>query len=334
MMKRAILSFVALASLLSCTRATDTLGPNLADIYGPFTIFEDFDASTDKVDFGAGQSVVFSARFNKNVDWEIHVIGQTSGAEKIFSGKSNVINQDNGRWNGSTTNLPMFKNEQCLAFLTVLDEGYSDTLGSFITIESVKIDDGFVVADFETGLNPGWIIFKQSGADMSFQIRQSDSAAQAQNFYHMGGAVNFDYLIGYIYFPATAYNEVYFPLPENPDNSYFNVQLSKEEGINNEIILFRFLEDDNGDGVFNTSNEDMYSLELKNINKDWTTISIRYADLQALVNGAPSTPAGNGLREPSKLLKVEVLFLADPSSGYSQTSMDYIIFTENKALEP
>jgi len=150
----------------------------------------------------------------------------------------------------------------------------------------------------------------------------------------MGGEVNFDYLIGYIYFPADAYGVTVFPLTSNPDNVYFNVLLYKPAGITNEIVLFQFTEDENGDGIFQDASEDMYSLELKGLEIGWQTISVKYSDLKALVNGAPATPNGNGIHEPEKLMEVRTLFLANPSSGYSQTWMDYMIFTENSPLEP
>jgi len=83
----------------------------------------------------------------------------------------------------------------------------------------------------------------------------------------------------------------------------------------------------------------MYSIELKHggdegLQAGWQTISVRYSDLTALVNGSPATPNGNGILEPHKLMEVRTLFLADPNSGYSQTFMDYMIFTENGPLEP
>ncbi len=331
-----VISIIVLALIaFSCERKTETLGPNLSDLYGPFSVLEDFEASRNTVQFSGGQSVIFTCRFNKTVDWEVHIVGQKSGAEKVLTGKTNRIDENNGGlWDGSTTNLPMFKREDCLAYVTVPEEGFSDTLANLITVDSVKTNEGFVVADFENGINPGWTIFVQSGANMSFNIVQSDSAAEGQNYYDMGGEVDFDFLIGLMEFPADAYGETSYPLSENPNNVYFNVLLDKPAGINNEIVLFRFNEDENGDGVFNPGNEDQYSLELRGLETNWQTISIKYADLIALVNGQPATPAGNGVHEPDKILFTEVLFLADPSSGYSQTLMDYIIFTENGPLQP
>lgn len=329
-----IITLLSLALLFAaCERDDDTLGPELSDLYGEFKLLEDFSASTTTVDFSTGASVNFTARFSKTVDWEIHIVGQASGAEKVITGKSKIIEAADGNWNGSTTNLPMFKVEACNAYLVVPEENFQDTILG-IQVDAVKQNAGFVVADFENGINPGWNVFAQTGANMSFNIVQSDSSAQGGNYYDMGGAVSWDYLIGLLDFPATAYNETAFPLSDNPNNVYFNVFLNKEATISNEIILFQFREDENGDGVFQEATEDMYSLELKSIEPNWQSISLKYSDLTALVNGQPAAAAGNNIHEPHKIMQVSVLFLADPASGYSQTLMDYIIFTENQPLQP
>jgi hypothetical protein len=330
-MKKIIL-FIALFMSLACERKDVIEGPSLDELYGDFKVLEEFSATNQQVDFSIGETVVFMARFSKTVDWEIHIVGETSKAEKIITGKSKLIDDLNGLWNGSTTYLPMFKTENCIAILTIPNELYTDTLG--VLINEIKLNDGFLVSDFENGVNPGWDIFKQSGADMSFFIVESDSSAQEYHYYDMGGAVAWDYLIGYIDMPASAYQEPTYPLSNNPAEVYFNVLLNKPPAINNEIVLIQFWEDDNSNGEYDPNDEDMYSEELKDLEDGWQTISIRYDELVTLVNGAPSTPAGNGIHEPHKLLNIRILFLADPATGYSQTLMDYIIFTEGQALEP
>lgn len=333
-MKKVILSLIVALSIVSCERSTDTQGPDLTDLFGDFQLLENFAVSANNVDFSNGSSLNFSARFSKTVDWEIHIVGQNSGAEKILSGKTRTIEATDGLWNGTTTNLPMFKMENCDAILLVPEEGYSDTLRN-ISVDGLRQNDGFVVADFENGINPGWNIFAQSGANMSFNIVASDTSAEQGNYYDMGGQVNWDFLIGLMDFPASAYNSATaFPLSDNGNNVYFNVMLSKQPTINNEIILFQFREDENGDGIFQDQSEDMYALELRSINSEWHLTSVKYSDMTALVNGQPATPAGNGVHEPHKLMQVSVLFLADPASGYSQTLMDYIIFTDNEPLNP
>lgn len=329
-----ILALALLAGFAwSCDRDMNTLGPDLDEIYGDFTVLDEVTPDQTSVDFKSNQTVVFEGRFNKTVDWEIHIIGQRSGAEKILSGKTRNIDASNATWEGTTTELPMFKVEDCLAFVTVPEEGYIDTIGT-IQIDSVASREGFLVANFENGMNPGWVSFAQSGADMSWGIVQSDTAAEGDHYFDMGGEVTFDYLIGLIDFPASAYNEATFPLNENPDQVYFNIFLYKPAGINNEIVLLQFREDENGDGNYSDGSEDMYSLELRGLSVGWQLVSLPYSDLVALVNGQPSNPAGNGVHEPDKLLQVSMLFLADPSSGYSNTWMDNLIFTEGGPLIP
>ncbi len=78
----------------------------------------------------------------------------------------------------------------------------------------------------------------------------------------------------------------------------------------------------------------MYSFEYRPTENGWKQLSLNYADLQTLVNGAPTAAIGNGIHEPNKLLKVSLLFLANPTSGYSQSYIDYMIFTENAPLNP
>ncbi len=329
-----LLSITLLAGLIwSCDRDTDPQGPNLDELYGPFSVLENFAVSSNQVNFGTGQTMQFSARFSKTVDWEIHIVGQSSGAEKIIEGKTREIDAATGAWNGTTTIPPMFKEESCYAYLTVPEEGYSDTLMG-LTIDSTRSVGGFIVADFEDGLNPDWVSFAQSGANMSWETVTADSAAQGNAYFDMGGEVSWDWLIGLIDFPASAYNEPAYPLSDNAGEVYFNVFLYKPPGITNEIVLFQFMEDEDGGGTYQPSNEDMYSVELRGLLPGWQLVSFPYSDLVSLTNGAPSTPAGNGVHEPDKLIQVSMLFLANPSSGYSRTLVDFIVFTENEPLQP
>jgi hypothetical protein len=53
-----------------------------------------------------------------------------------------------------------------------------------------------------------------------------------------------------------------------------------------------------------------------------------------LVNGAPATPKGNGLRDPNKLTKISMLHLANPNDGFASSKLDLMIFTQNGPLQP
>ena len=61
-------------------------GPSLSDIYGVFDVVTPFAVSAPTVDFGGGQTVHFVAEFSKSVDWQIRIVGQSSGGVKVISG--------------------------------------------------------------------------------------------------------------------------------------------------------------------------------------------------------------------------------------------------------
>jgi len=324
-----------------CSKDIPVDGPELLDLFGDFQVLQPVQINQKQADFAQGDLLFLQARFNKLTDWELVCTGLNSGARKSITGKTRFLDSTNCRWNGSTTIFPMFKEESVEMKLIIAEDSvlWRDT----VSISSTRLIEGFVVADFETGIRPGWTSFVQSGANMSFVVRQNSSAAQGNRYYDMGGLVNWDWLIGMIEFPASAYQEPRFPLISNPEKLYFNTLLYLPDSVENALLLFQFREDDNGNGTFEAATEDLYSLQCaaytvngahQRLQKGWNKISVRYNELVSLVNGQPATPAGNGRHDPDKLSRVSALFLANPTSGYSQMYMDYIIFTENAPLEP
>lgn len=316
--------------LLSCKRNLKTEGPNLEDLYGEFKILQPFQVSSGTVDFSTGESVHFTCKFNKPSDWTLTITGPNK-AKKILTGKSNTLDLNNAVWNGTTTHFPTFSTGLCDAELFVKADSSYHKLK--VQVNGKKKPGGQVVADFETGIQSGWKVFAQTGANMSFLIRDTGIIPEGGKYYDMGGAVNWDWLIGMIDFPASAYGTGGFKLGGNPDDLYFNVVINRPANLTNGIVLFQFREDENSDGLFNTNNEDMYSIELNNLKPGWQIYSIKYSELVCLVNGSPSTPKGNGRFDADKLFQISCLFLANPSSGYSKVGMDYIVFTQGKPLE-
>jgi hypothetical protein len=329
-----IITFVViLIALISCEREEAFEGPNLNDLYGEFTVLEDFQSSVASVDFSTGEQVFFTARFSTITDWTITIESSTSNANRVIEGRSKIIDATNSIWAGSASDFPSFGLGLCTATLLVAEDNSEQTKD--ITITGARVPEGIIVADFESGINPDWTLFKQSGADMTFITSDTGIIPEGNKYFDMGGAVDWDWLIGLVDFPATAYGANGFGLNSNPADLYFNLILRKKEGLSNGVILFQFKEDDDGDGTFTEASEDMYAVEIKgnDLTDDWSVYSIKYTDLKALVNGAPSTPNGNGQHNPDKLHTLSCLFLADPSSGYSQADMDFLIFTEGEALK-
>lgn len=324
----------SLLLMVSCSKDNNSFdGPALNDIYGDFFIIDSLNVSNAAVDFSIGQTITCTAEFSKNVNWKLEITGAESGAKYIVEGFSRLLDATNATWTGSTTTLPMFRVENCNVLLTINDE--VDSLTSSVDVLGTKTINGFVLDDFEGVLNPGWTTFIQSGADMSFIITDEEIAAQGNKYYNMAGAVDWDWLIGLIDIPASAYGTTTFPLNSNPNNVFFNVMLAKYPGITNSIVLFQFKEDDNGDGIYTVGSEDLFSLEVKLTGDDgWQLISSKYSDLPTLIDGVPADPIGNGIYEPEKLQMISVLMLANPVTGFAKAWMDLLLFTENEPFKP
>lgn len=335
MKKILYISIFGISLLTSCRKEEidKTDGPSLADLNGAFSVITDLQASKDSVDFAAGETVFFTAEIAKTTPWKLRVVGMTSSAEKIITGTSKIIDVSQTLWNGSTTNLPLFKTEICKVELTF--PGLPDTLSTTVKVIQPKVNQGFLISDFESGFNPGWTTFVQSGADMDFQIKSDVTAPEGNSYYNVAGTVDWDWLIGLINFKATAYSgATVLPLTSNPNSLYFNVMVYGEIGLTNSLILFQFQEDEDASGTFDAATEDLYSHQITIDWVGWKLVSIKYTDIPCLVNGSPAAPNGNGQHNSDKIGQINMLHLANPISGFAKSKLDYIIFTENGPLNP
>jgi hypothetical protein len=334
MRNRILITATIFCIFISCRKDKDIIdGPSISESYSTFKIIDAFKTDKSSVDFNVGEKVTFSASFNKPVNWEIIITGNTSKAQKMFSGNGKTINVTNALWNGSTTKYPIFRVENCVAKLVIKD--VVDTFSVNVNITQPKKIEGLVIADFEAGLNSAWTKFIQSGANMDFKVKTDSVAPQGAKYLNMAGTVNWDYLIGLIDYPATAYGtSPTMPLETNPENVYFNCLIYGVPNTNQSSVLFQFKEDENADGTFSPNSEDEYDYEIKVDWEGWKLISIKYSDISTLVNGAPATPKGNALHNPNKIGKISMLHLANPNDGFASTKIDLIMFTSAKPLEP
>ena len=328
MKNRIVQLLIVVFALAACERDTEEQGPSLNDIYGEFAMVESFEASRETVDFQSGESVNFTAQFSKRVNWEVHIIGKSSGATKILSGLSDRIDGTSAKWNGTTTQLPMFKEgEECMAVLAVENENFSDTIPT-LTVTQTRPVDGYVVADFDEGLNAGADRFVQSGAEMRFDTVFTPMSPQGSAYWEFSGTVDFVDDLGNIMIPKSAFIDSSFTLITNSDAVYINFFARKGPGSVNDIIVFQFMEDDDDSGAFeeNPGSDDLYQYVIQGLTNNWQLYSVKYSELEG------DDPSGNGLKNPEKFTGVRILPIGLRESF--EAYIDYIIMTENQPLVP
>lgn len=315
---------------LGCKRDNKSYeGPSLDDINGTFSMITPFASSVNSADFSKGETVVFTAGFSKLCDWTITVYGKTSGAKKIITGKSKLVSAP---WDGSTTYFPMFSKENCTVVLKI--QNVSDSFVLNVTSTGVRIPTATIVADFESGLNPKWTSFIQSGANMDFKVKSDAFKVQGNNYLNMAGTVNWDWLIGLIDYPASALGSTTYNLSSNPSNVYFNCLIYGNATVANQSrVLFQFKEDDNANGKFDASADDEFDKEIIIDWTGWKLVSFKYSDLVHLVNGNPAANSGNNRQNSNNIVLISMLHLANPSQGAAATKIDFLSFTEGKPLE-
>lgn len=333
-MKKHTLFIALVLTLFACRKEEINKfdGPSIDDLNSPFSVVTGLESSRDSVNFEAGETVYFTAVLSKTIAWQLRIIGEDSGAEKIVTGLSKTIDETVYTWEGTTTNLPLFKSENCRVELTFAGE--PDTLTTAVKVLQPKVNSGFLVADFDAGFNPGWSFYFQSGLDMNFSIVNDGTAPEGEKHYNMQGTVDWDYLIGLVNFRASAYGAPTFPLNSNPDNVYFNVMIYGDPVLTNSIVLFQFEEDEDGNGTFSSASEDMYSLEVPVNWTGWKLVSIKYSDVPSLASGVPTPANGNAVHNSDRISSINMLHLANPASGQAHSKLDYLIFTENGPLLP
>jgi hypothetical protein len=136
-----------------------------------FTVLQPFQVSSNNIDLNFG-GLVMTAGFSETAKWTITITGQTSGAKRVYSGKSSSVNVT---WYGQPGNMTFFKNETvtvkfeilCLPDLNVT-ENVTITKNNFNTFGGVLVSDfegnGSVTNTTTMGYNAsGWSSYASPG---------------------------------------------------------------------------------------------------------------------------------------------------------------------------
>ncbi|MGB6036218.1 MAG: hypothetical protein WBG42_08115 [Cryomorphaceae bacterium] len=330
-MKR-ILSFAFLLMVFaSCDRDLEPEGPSLFDRFAPLEVFDSLQASRATVDFSVGQSVSFTAEFNKSIEWVITITGQESGGIQTITAFDRFVEPANATWRGNTTELPLFRVEPCMVVLSVPEEpDFGDTL--FVDVTGTIAYEGLLVTDFEE--NPGPNI--QLG-DFEFELQNSGrlddtTAAQGDFFYRLAGTDNAtggptdNFFVGLARIFAPIAGDTYYQVPTTvPENLYLNLFVrGRPEGLTR--VVLGLIIDTNDSGDYTDGVDQIRSLEFDPTYEGWRLQSFLASDM------------GASQDDLSKVVGIEIVLISlnnlQPTPreqvGFE---VDYLIFTQNLPLE-
>lgn len=325
------LSTVCLALILGlaaagCDHGTEPDGPNLIDRFGDFAVVDSLDASRGTVDFAAGQSVVFTARFNKQVAWTLKITGRESGAVKRIEGFSNELTTENARWNGSTTELPLFKAEAVDVALLIPAET-ADTMRVAAEVLTPRTYPGNVAADFEgtDNITVGNFEFEFQNAGISAEVPPGEGT----RFYLLRGTDRNvrNFFVGLIDLRPRG-NASFFTVPTSvPEDLYFNMFL-RGLGTDHTIAVIQLIADGNGSGRFEDGQDTVFPYGDVRIDfQGWRLFSKTVGEL-----GMTQTQA-------QQIVAIRVLLISDNNSQPTPPlqvayGIDYLTFTAGSAFQP
>ncbi|MGB1039289.1 MAG: hypothetical protein ACPGVD_00280 [Flavobacteriales bacterium] len=334
-MKKTVFILISILLILSCRKEDDTTfdGPDLNDLFGPFSIIKDVEINKNLVDFPVDNKLYFNGELSKNTKWNISIVGANTGAKRFISGTDRIISIDNSSWDGGANSFPGFGLEKAYIEINFPDEDGTPVLYDTVTISGIKVDNGYLITSFENGEGANWSKFNQTTVAGAIDCGSGESA-KGNCHYSWNGNVPWDWAIGSVMIQPNASSN--FGLPASASNLFFNMAFKPIENIGegNAFIQFWFDEDENGDGTFDEATEDRFIYEYWYTDTGWNLVSFKYSDIQFDADGNQVSTNGNGLPEPAKLASINVFYLANKANGNSKAFVDHLIFTTNTPYTP
>jgi hypothetical protein len=327
-----IFTMLALLVMPGCSHDTDTFdGPNLVDRFGPFNVLSDLTVSQPTVDFAEGETVFFTAQFNKNVSWVIEITGTESGSVKRIEGFDKEVNASNATWNGGTTDLPLFKDEVCNVVLTIPEEPSFMGTATVETLSSRSYDDqGLKFSGFETDLGTDAFIVNFEFEFTANTGRQTDNPAEGDYYFRLEGTDDVvpNFFVGLVDIKSEVAGETYLQMPTTvPEELYFNCFMLSDAGPHG-LAIIDFIVDSNDSGAFEDGQDATYRVADYDLAtwEGWRHIN------------HPMSETGITQDELSKIVAIRLLLISNMNAQPNPPlqvdyGIDYMIFTSGGPRE-
>jgi len=313
----------ALILFSACKRTEGTkeyIGP--ADITTPLNFSVNGNGLSAKyslVNF-ISQTQFFHSVFSHTVAWNLEIRGTHSGAVRFYSGISKTLDSSNTAFDGKADSLRFFlPGETCAVRLKIA--GWAKEYSSSFAINQMPSFNCTLLDDFEspydsigfcmlyTDPTDSLVMFKEGETDVVFEGRKSMKIN--------GFDSNDNYWISSL--STKNLNIKTMLAGKEASSTYLNLFA---KGLTNgkAILELQLQEDENNDGVFNSSNDELWKGKAT-LSGDWQKISL------ALGSFEKSGTIGNGTIEPGKILRIALVLISYPPGDYTETYVDYVNFT-------
>jgi hypothetical protein len=312
--------------MIACTKSEDKesfIGPQ--DITTPTNFKVENDslyAAFPLVSFSENKQF-FLARFSHKVKWILEIKGLQSGASKTIEGISQNLDSVNSQFSGDGEGIPFFlPGEMCKANLKI--PGHERSYETRFSINLTKTMDCFVIDDFENpGSTSGFTSWEKDDADSNVVASRN----QGQKFLEGKAASHFagkdsdgNYWIAYS--ETQTRNWTSYLEGKSADRLYIN-GFALDNANGNTRLEIQILEDENGDGQFNSSQDEIYKKQVS-LGDAWLGFSLLYSDFEK------ANTAGNGGKEPAKILKIRMILITVPAGAFAEAWVDFVNFTYDK----
>jgi hypothetical protein len=314
-----------LLALISCTKGDKEsyIGPQ--DITTPSNFKVENDSlytAFPLISFSENKQF-FLARFSHKVKWTLEIKGLQSGALKTQTGIAQTLDSTNTLFSGDGDGILFFlPGETCMAKLQI--PGHPKTYETQFSINTTKSMDCFIVDDFESSTSlTGFTTWAKDENDSNVVAyrNQNLNFIEGRSASHFAGKDSDEnYWIAYS--ETQTRNWTSYLEGKSADRLYIN-GFALDNANGNTRLEIQILEDENGDGQFNSSQDEMYKKQVS-LGDAWLGFSLLYSDFEK------GNTSGNDLKEPEKILKIRMVLITVPAGAFAEAWVDFVNFTYDK----
>lgn len=319
-LKFTVLSFSIL--FLSSCEKDEFVGPPIESIYGSLDILEPL--SNNKpvgVDFSIGDTVLFFAEFSVLSDYQIDIVGRSSGASFLINGSNSNLND--AYWLGNSDNVFFKQYEWC--DITLSFNNHNTVLNDSILIlgERDLSNLGLLLTSFE---DPSEYSIVTSSNNDEFGVYSNSNIALHGNNYlstlGIGSAA---------WFGAARFSFNSNTITEtDPNNIFFNGFFNSD--YLGSAFVIKVFEDENGNGSYDSGIDEAYALKV-NLNTDsqWHKHSLTFNDF--IIDQSGNNILVDGILKPQNIIRIDITNSQSGSAnGQFGYFADYFLITYNEPL--